>query len=195
MQQLQSSRAAAGAAASVTDCEVSDWHHGDCSKKCGGGTKTLTRDVVRQTAGGAACPKLTTTLACNTQACGVSCHIGAWSAWTPCSKMCNGGHKSRNRTVVGPGASAAFLQQPTGVSSASAEMAMFDNDDAAACGLTHEVQNCNVHVCGSDCALGEWGSWGPCTKACGGGRRGRRRLERQLFDIQAQKDFGSELGS
>jgi len=177
VQQLQASRAAAGAPASVSDCEVSDWHHGDCSKKCDGGTKPLTRDVVRQAAGGAACPKLATTVACNTQACEVSCHIGAWSVWTPCSRICNGGHKSRNRTVVGPRVSAAFLQQPVAIPSASAEMAMFENDGAAACGLAHEVQSCNAHACGSDCSLGEWGSWGPCTKACGGGRRGRQRLE------------------
>ena len=53
------------------DCVVSSWSaFGQCSASCGGGTQTQTRTVTTPAAnGGAACPALSQSQACNTQAC------------------------------------------------------------------------------------------------------------------------------
>ena len=53
------------------DCVVSSWSaYGACSASCGGGTQTQTRTVTTPAAnGGAACPALSQSQACNTQAC------------------------------------------------------------------------------------------------------------------------------
>lgn len=176
IQDLQTRRAASQGA-EVTDCEVSAWHQGSCSKKCNSGWSALTREVLRHPAkGGAACSTLSATVACNMQPCAKTCQLGAWSEWSQCTSMCNGGHRTRVRTIL-TAPSDSLLQQPRAVSSASAETAMFDNDEAAACGLTHQVENCNTQTCTDVCVFGEWGGFGPCTKACGGGKRGRRRLK------------------
>lgn len=53
------------------DCQVSDWSAPSaCSKTCGGGESTQTRSVLRRSDhGGAVCPVLTRSVACNTGAC------------------------------------------------------------------------------------------------------------------------------
>ena len=55
------------------DCAVSGWSEfGACSASCGGGTQTQTRTIITPAAyGGAACPTLTSSQACNVQACTV----------------------------------------------------------------------------------------------------------------------------
>jgi hypothetical protein len=53
------------------DCVVSSWSaFGACSASCGGGTQTQTRTVITPASnGGAACPALSQSQACNVQAC------------------------------------------------------------------------------------------------------------------------------
>ena len=53
------------------DCVVSSWSaFGACSASCGGGTQTQTRTIVTPDSnGGAACPALSQSQACNVQAC------------------------------------------------------------------------------------------------------------------------------
>lgn len=53
------------------DCVVSSWSaYGACSASCGGGTQTQTRTIVTPASnGGAACPSLSQSQACNVQAC------------------------------------------------------------------------------------------------------------------------------
>jgi Spondin-like TSP1 domain len=53
------------------DCVVSSWSNWtDCSTRCGGGTQSQSRTVVTAAAnGGAACPTLSQSQACNTQGC------------------------------------------------------------------------------------------------------------------------------
>ena len=53
------------------DCKVGDWKRwGECSATCGGGTKTSERDVIAEPEnGGASCPALEETMACNTEGC------------------------------------------------------------------------------------------------------------------------------
>ena len=55
------------------DCVVSSWGAWSaCSASCGGGTQSQTRTIVTPAAnGGAACPALSQSQACNTQACNV----------------------------------------------------------------------------------------------------------------------------
>ena len=55
------------------DCVWSDWEYGQCSKTCGGGTKTKYRkELVQQSNGGKACAGSTWEAQdCNTQACAV----------------------------------------------------------------------------------------------------------------------------
>lgn len=55
------------------DCKVGSWSAwSTCTKTCGGGTKTRTRKITQQPAnGGAACPPLSESQPCNTQACPV----------------------------------------------------------------------------------------------------------------------------
>ena len=57
------------------DCDVSDWSSwGTCSATCGGGDQIRTRTITTQPSyGGAACPDLTETQACNTNPCPVDC--------------------------------------------------------------------------------------------------------------------------
>lgn len=53
------------------NCEVSGWSNwSTCSKTCGGGTQTRTRTITKQPSGkGQACPPLSESQSCNTQAC------------------------------------------------------------------------------------------------------------------------------
>jgi hypothetical protein len=70
------------------DCAVSAWSAwGTCSATCGGGTQTQTRTVVTPSSnGGAACPALTQSQACNTQACSSGYYIAVTNelnySWT-----------------------------------------------------------------------------------------------------------------
>ena len=54
------------------DCVVSEWgDFGACSADCDGGTQTRTRTIVTPTSnGGSACPALSDSQVCNTEACG-----------------------------------------------------------------------------------------------------------------------------
>jgi len=198
--ELQSQRAAAAQGTLVTDCEVTNWRaSGTCSKECMGGTRLLRREVLRNPSGGAPCPTLEANVTCNTQPCLVECQIAEWSEWTVCSALCNGGYRMRNRTTVASHSS--LLQEapaPLGVAagvdkvfSASAEVAMFESAAALACGLAHEVESCNTQACGDElCAVEEWGSWGACTKACGGGQRGRKRAKKPSVPASGVPCYG-----
>ena len=140
------------------DCVVSAWSSWDaCSKACGGGSQSRSRTVVTAAAnGGAACPNLSETTACNEQPCPVDCVVSAWSSWDACSKACGGGSQSRSRTVVTAAA----------------------NGGKACPGLS-ETTACNEQPCPVDCVVSAWSSWDACSKACGGGTQTRTRTVTQ----------------
>jgi len=85
-----------------TDCRVgdfSDWSA--CSANCGGGIKSRAASVeVQPMNGGEPCGETSETEACNIQSCSRDCDLGDWSAWSPCTKMCNSGLKYRMKPVI-----------------------------------------------------------------------------------------------
>ena len=108
------------------DCLVSPWSSwGTCSAACGGGTQTHTRDILTSASnGGAACPVLTETQACNTQSCPVDCTVSPWSAWGTCSASCGGGTQTQTRSIVTPAA-----------------------NGGQACPTLTQTQTCNTQAC------------------------------------------------
>jgi hypothetical protein len=148
---------------SPVDCIVSDWSSwGTCSATCGGGDQTRTRAITTQPSyGGAACPDLTETQACNTNPCPVDCVVSDWSSWGTCSAACGGGDQTRTRTIT---------TQPS--------------IGGAACPDLTETQACNTNPCPVDCVVSDWSSWGTCSAACGGGDQTRTRT------ITTQPSYG-----
>ncbi|CEM22062.1 unnamed protein product, partial [Vitrella brassicaformis CCMP3155] len=138
----------------AVDCEVGGWgNFSECSKSCGGGTRTRNRTVeVEPSDGGEQCPDLEETEECNTQPCRTDCTVSDWSGWDKCSEQCGGGTQSRTRTVVEP-----------------------DQSGGAPCPELSEERACNEDPCAVDCKVGGWGNFSECSKSCGGGSRTRNR--------------------
>lgn len=91
----------------VVDCVVSGWSAwGTCGGgACGGnpGTQARTRTIVTQPQnGGLACPALQESQACTTSPCPINCQVGAWSAWSACSALCNGTQTRTRPITVAP---------------------------------------------------------------------------------------------
>jgi hypothetical protein len=145
----------AGAEASVgaVACQVSDWGaFQPCTKQCGGGTETRTRTILTPALGGGApCPALVETRACNPMPCPADCVLSDWGLWSACNKECGGGTRWRSRNVITP---------PTA--------------GGAACGELMQTEACNVapaNGCGgcSKLAPAPQAACGTCGKAvCAG---------------------------
>ena len=138
------------------DCAWSDWGEwSPCSKSCGGGTRTRTREIKQNAEnGGKACPAKSTDMSdCNTQPCPIDCQVSNWSKWSSCSESCGPGTQTRTRTVV---------TKP--------------QYEGKACPpqLT-ETSGCIVKPCPIDCVVGKWSNLGTCSKSCGGGQQLRTR--------------------
>ena len=137
----------------------SGWN--SCSKKCGGGTQTSTRSVVKKSNyDGSTCSNTTESRSqsCNTTSCcsSVNTTYGAWSGWGACSKKCDKGTQTRTRTVTKKSAI-----------------------DGSSCGTSTETgsQTCNTQGCCSSVSTtyGSWTGWSSCSKTCGGGTQTRSR--------------------
>lgn len=83
------------------DCDVTEFSEwSSCSAACGGGVMQRARTVtVWPQHGGESCGETSQTQGCNIQACDVDCQLGDWTAWSGCSKMCDGGFMERTRDV------------------------------------------------------------------------------------------------
>ncbi|CEM31478.1 unnamed protein product, partial [Vitrella brassicaformis CCMP3155] len=119
----------------AVDCEVGSWgNFSECSKSCGGGTRTRNRTVeVEPSDDGDQCPDLEETEECNTQPCKTDCTVSDWSEWDKCSEECGGGTQSRTRTVVEP-----------------------DQSGGAPCPELSEERACNEDPCGDGRLQGGW---------------------------------------
>merc|ERR1719160_483248 len=83
------------------DCKLSTWSgRSKCSAECGGGVQQRLREVKRAMKyGGAPCGETSEGKACNGQACEKDCELGPWTAWSACSKDCDGGTRKRQKFV------------------------------------------------------------------------------------------------
>jgi len=137
----------------IVDCKVSDWIPGKCSVECGGGTRTLTRSITVKPNGGAKCPPLEATEACNEQSCPVNCEVAKWGKWSECTAFCGGGVRDRKREV---------LTEP--------------EYGGEPCPATSDTEECNTVACDADCVLSDWSPWKKCSKACDGGNQARHKM-------------------
>lgn len=139
-------------------CVMGDWQNGTCSPgtpapklSCGWtGTRTDTRTVTTQAAGGApACPtNLTRTSTCAAPVCPVDCVMGKWSAYGACDATVCGtsGSQTRTRAIVTP-AQGAGAACPASLS---------------------QTTSCNAPACAVDCLVGDWSEWSACSSTlCG----------------------------
>lgn len=135
-------------------CEVSEWVAGPCSEPCGvGGTQEMTRKIISPQLTEADCPALKMTQVCNERPCPIDGQMGRWEEWSPCSRLCGGGTRTRRRGVE---------RHPQHGGLPTAET------------LQEEV--CNPRPCDDDCQLGDWTVWSNCSTACGSGHRSRERF-------------------
>jgi len=83
------------------DCQMDDWSGwSGCSKDCGGGVMSRSRNIeVEPDFGGKECGATTDTQMCNVDACNVPCELADWGDWSDCSKACNSGIEVRRKEI------------------------------------------------------------------------------------------------
>jgi len=84
------------------DCAQTEWSGwSDCTANCNTGVQSRVRaKTVEPANGGAPCEEESEVAQCNTDACNQDCEFGEWTAWTMCSKVCNVGHREREKPVM-----------------------------------------------------------------------------------------------
>lgn len=143
------------------DCVLNVWTPwSNCSKACGSGSQTRTRDIFTPPSnGGAACESaLGQIQECNANLCvdmvPVDCQLTNWVEWGQCDYIA--GQRERRRTVLAAKS--------------------FGGQDCT--GTTRETE-----LCPSDCVpttnycvWGDWATWSGCSTTCGpAGRKQRTR--------------------
>jgi len=153
----------------ITDCDVTNWVPGDCTVMCDdscptifkanddpymcGGWQRLEREVIiKPNERGVKCPATRRNIKCNQQKCPVDCEQSMWSAYSKCTKDCEGGVQGRTRSI---------LMKPA--------------NGGESCNTASEERACNTGSCDRDCTLTGWSSWGYCSMACGGGLQERSK--------------------
>jgi hypothetical protein len=126
-----------------------------CSKTCGVGKRTRIRTIIKHGATGYQCPALEENAACSVLPCDVDCIVSKFNKWTPCSRSCNTGFRTRDRVV---------LTQP--------------RHHGKPCPYLRQAQTCKTQACPVDCQMSHWSAWGDCAVTCSKGvqKRSRKQL-------------------
>ena len=142
----------------------------DCSKSFNCGHQIRKRTITQQanSAGEPCTGEPTQTRQCNTQSCHINCQWGQWGAWTKCSKSCNSGYETRQRTIA---------QQ----ANASGEPCT---------GEPTQTQQCNAQSCPINCVWSQWSSWSECSKSCNSGHQIRQRIIAQQANSEGEPCTG-----
>ena len=131
------------------DCEGNYESISECNVDCGGGTRQLAFVVTKNEVGTGLCPNRGTIIEeeCNIQPCPVDCK-GAWSDWSECSSLCDGGKQTRSFIVTENEAFGGSCVNRNKV----------------------ETRDCNTQPCPTDCE-GYYSTWSACSENCGGGQQ------------------------
>ena len=89
----------------LVNCVWDEWGEwSTCSKSCDGGESSRTRAILTPSSnGGRDCTgEGTETKTCNNTACPIDCKWGPYGDWSPCSRTCGEGEKSRSRSEAVP---------------------------------------------------------------------------------------------
>jgi len=131
----------------------------ECSASCGEGAKFRERSCTNPLPqnGGASCEalgELSESQTCKIKECPVNGKYGAWSAYSQCSKSCGGGNQKKTRKCDSPAPA---------------------HGGAACEGPVEDERACNTNECPVNGKWGSYGSYGSCSKTCGGGSKSRSR--------------------
>eukprot|EP00397_Hematodinium_sp_SG-2012_P000943 GEMP01000944.1.p1 GENE.GEMP01000944.1~~GEMP01000944.1.p1 ORF type:complete len:1628 (+),score=304.02 GEMP01000944.1:2-4885(+) len=157
------------------DCLWSEWQvWSNCSKSCGGGQRTRHRMIATEAqAGGAECEAKPSVEmgGCNDESCNlvttVDCKFSDWGEWSNCSKSCDTGERSRQRSIE---------KEPV--------------DNGKPCvGPMREFGPCGTDPCTNryavNCELSGWSDWGMCSCACNG-------LKSRLREVTTRPQYGGK---
>merc|ERR1740115_709782 len=153
----------------IVDCDIDNWVGKQCTVPCDdacpaipdatevyecGGWQEIYRKVVVAPPDecGLRCPDLSRTKKCNQKKCPVDCVMSEWSGWSKCTADCEGGVKSKTRSI---------LTKP--------------KNGGLSCNTNEETEACNTMSCDRDCTLAPWTPYTPCSVACGGGMQSRAK--------------------
>ncbi|KAK3087485.1 hypothetical protein FSP39_006555 [Pinctada imbricata] len=140
------------------DGEWGNWESwGECSLSCERGERIRNRACNNPPAqfGGNPCRGDSQELEfCNDFPCPVHGNWGGWSIWSSCSVTCGEGTQERLRYCDSPAAAHGGRPCP---------------------GEGTENKDCRARQCFVDGGWGQWLSWSPCSRSCGGGSRTRLR--------------------
>ena len=162
-------------------CQVGKWKDwSDCSKTCGGGKTTRTREkVVEESNGGKCAFDLIEEKSCQKHACPTPtpspqpCQVGKWKDWSDCSKTCGGGKTTRTREKE--------VEESNGGECAF-DLIEEKSCQTHACPTPTPSPECHWQewgdwkTCNESCDLSKWGEWIECSRTCGKGKRIRSRF-------------------
>lgn len=95
-----------------------------------------------------------------------SCRLSSWGDWSQCTKTCEGGKRTRKRTVMRELNAVTKSNYPEKECNAA---------------RWEEQEMCAPEKCPSaDCLWSEWTHWGRCSAPCGGGYKTRFRIKQEV---------------